>query len=195
MVERVFEPFYTTKNEGQGTGLGLAAVFGTVQQHGGSVVVRSELGEGTRFAIRLPAVALERPRPQPPIDLVPGEGVILVVDDEVPVLTTVKMTLKSLGYTVMTAGDGLEALEIFRREHHQIRMVLLDMAMPKMNGEDCFNELRAIDTDVRVIASSGFFVPEVLEAMLRRGLNGYLQKPYHHTELSQAIRKGIRDKA
>ncbi|MCK6491080.1 MAG: ATP-binding protein, partial [Planctomycetes bacterium] len=155
VLPRIFEPFFTTKAVGRGSGLGLAAVQGTVARHGGRVTVDSQPGSGTRFTVHLPVV--QAPVVEPAA--VPtGGGAggtrqqrVLVVDDEAVVRQTVAMALGHLGYQVVLAGDGCEALELFRREHAQIDLVLLDLVMPRMSGRDTFLALRAIAPQVKVL--------------------------------------------
>ncbi len=187
VIERIFEPFFTTKVQGEGTGLGLAAVFGTVLQHDGSVTVESELGRGTTFVVRLPLTEQPASAPAEPRSSIHGEGVVLVVDDEELLQKMTASTLESLGYEVLTANDGSEAVEVYQREQGRIDAVLLDMIMPRMNGQDCFVELKRIDPNVRVVATSGFSCPDKLQEMVTQGLAGQLYKPYRRAELSEAI--------
>ena len=188
VIERIFEPFFTTKGMSKGTGLGLAAVFGTVQQHSGSVTVQSELGRGTRFSIRLP-MAHSAVLPQKiDDDVIEGEGLVLVVDDQSQVLDVTRRTLESLGYEVLTANNGLEAVELYQREQQHIDAVLLDMVMPKMSGRDCFVELRRLNPQICVIATSGNAASEDLDEMKDLGLAMHLVKPYPRVELGRAMR-------
>lgn len=120
-----------------------------------------------------------------------GEGVVLVVDDEDLLRTLAVSALESLGYEVLTASDGLEAVEIYGREHGRIDVVLLDMVMPRMNGRDCFTELQRLNPDVRVVATSGFSSSEDLQQMQSLGLADQLPKPYRRAELSKAISDAI----
>lgn len=192
IIERIFEPFFTTKEQGKGTGLGLAAVFGTVQQHAGSVAVRSKLGIGTSFDIRLPITKQPTSSPRESDNVVAGgTGVVLVVEDEVSVRRIARRTLEGIGYEVLTASNGLEAVEIYRREQKRIGVVLLDMVMPKMSGRDCFVELQRINPDVRVVSTSGYYSQDHLQEMARLGMTTQLPKPYRCEELSSAIGNAI----
>ena len=190
IIERIFEPFFTTKEPGKGTGLGLAAVFGTVQQHDGSVSVDSEVGQGACFTVRLP-LASQPVSAASSGASVPGEGVVLVVDDWEPLQKVTRKHLEFLGYEVLTANDGLEALEVYTRADGQVDVVLLDMIMPKMDGRDCFIELKRLDPNVRVIAISGFSCPERMQELQGLGVAVQLKKPFGRTELSKALRSAI----
>lgn len=192
IVERIFEPFFTTKEQGKGTGLGLAAVFGTVQQHHGTVTVDSKLGRGTCFVVRLPLA--DQPASQARgVDAdIMGQGTVLVVDDERVLQKMVAKTLESLGYEVLTAGDGREAIAVYASEQERIDVVLLDMIMPTMNGRDCYAELKRLDPNVNVIATSGFSSPTDLQEMRRLGITAQLPKPYRRADLSKAVSYAIR---
>jgi PAS domain S-box-containing protein len=187
---RIFEPFFTTKEIGKGTGLGLSAVYGTVQQHHGAITVYSEPGIGTRFHLYLPlaaaAVPVEKPSSAAPAF---GEGCILVVDDEPLIRTVTKSILESMGYTVLTAADGLEGLSCFREHAETIDLVILDMMMPGMSGRDCFVEMKKIKSTVRVILSSGFAREDEVEAMQAAGLDGFIRKPYRKEDLGRLVHR------
>jgi two-component system, cell cycle sensor histidine kinase and response regulator CckA len=193
ILPRIFEPFFTTKPVGRGTGLGLAAVFGTVCQHAGSITVSSELGKGTCFRLRLPSANRADPvsQEQPVVGTRAGAGLILVVDDEPLLRQTAEDILKSFGYTVLLAVDGLEALELFRARHHEIAAVLLDMVMPRLNGRDCFQAMRKIRPDVRIVLSSGYLSDADLALMQAEGLRAILRKPYRAETLGQAMQAAL----
>ena len=188
--ERIFEPFFTTKKQGEGTGLGLAAVFGTVNQHKGSISVYSEIGRGTVFKLLFPVTE------ECPVifsdfkEVFKGNNeTVLVVDDEPAMQNASKGMLELMGVQVILAGNGLEALEIFRKRKSQIKLVLLDMAMPGMNGADCFLEMKKIRQDVKVIISSGFTLDKDIELMKEQGLSGFIRKPYQYRELNIQLAK------
>jgi|GEM_PF-2680670 len=187
VIDRVFDPFFTTKDQGKGTGLGLAAVYGTVRQHGGAIAVASEVGEGTRFDIALPLVDLEEPAVVGVDDdaAVPGSGRILVVDDEPALRRAARRLLESCGYEVLEAVDGADAVRVFDAERPDV--VLLDLVMPVMGGRDCFERIRAVDPDARVIALTGYGPSEDLDAMREAGLAGVVPKPYGRRELTRAL--------
>jgi PAS domain S-box-containing protein len=186
-LPRIFEPFFTTKPQGEGTGLGLAAVFGTVRRHEGAVTVYSEESRGTVFRVWLPIAANRVVRAAPPAEPVSGSGRVLVVDDEPVMRATAEAILEELGYEILLAEDGRAGLECFAERHAEIDLVLLDMVMPEMNGRDCFLEMRKIDPDARVVLSSGFTLDEDLDDLRKRGLRGFVRKPYRVADLSLAL--------
>ncbi len=188
VLPHIFEPFFTTRREGKGTGLGLAVVAASVQQHGGAVTVSSKVGEGTCFQIYLPGVRTdEQVGLAPSHEHVGGSETILVVDDEEALRETVRAMLEELGYRVLTAADGQEGVNQFKQHAVEIDLILLDMIMPGMNGKDCFVELKKIRPDARVVLCSGFSTKEDVEEMLKAGLSGVLSKPFHEDDLAGMI--------
>jgi PAS domain S-box-containing protein len=190
-IKRIFEPFFTTRQQNKGTGLGLAAVYGTVQRHGGAISVYSEPGTGTEFCIVLPlskeieAIATQQH------DLIPGEGNILVIDDEMIIRTTARLMLEKLGYNVLEANNGKEGLDVYKQATAKIDLVLLDMLMPVMDGAECFHKLISLDPNVRVIISSGFTRDADLTPLKEAGLCNFVRKPYNMTELSEVISQAL----
>ncbi len=187
--ERIFDPFFTTKGLAKGTGLGLASVYGTIKAHLGYIDVSSEKGKGTTFYIYLPAASeeiAEIPKPPQP-ELIKGKGVILLIDDEEIVIETGEQILKKLGYTVIKAGNGSRALELYKENSDKIDVVLLDMIMPEMSGGEIFKRLREINPEAKVILLSGYSLDGYAQEIMDRGCNGFIQKPFSIAELSQKI--------
>lgn len=188
IISKIFEPFFTTKDIGKGTGLGLSAVYGSVKEHHGAISVHSEKGAGTIFKIYLPsAKSGEYPRAKQQEETVMGRGCILVVDDEDAVRSTAAELLLSIGYNVLTACDGREAMEIFTKEKNEITAVFLDMVMPGITGIEAFRLLKQIDPDVKVVFTSG--LTQEINLLDKNDLGSYqfIQKPYKLAELSRVI--------
>lgn len=188
---RVFDPFFTTKSTGRG--LGMAAVLGIVRGHKGAIKCYSEVGKGTTFKVLFPAVNLPAASlaPRPTIVERKGTGTVLVVDDEESVRGFTSRALERQGYKVLIARDGLEAVALFRQRCDEIRLVLLDMTMPHLDGEETFRELRRIREDVRVILTSGYNEQEATNRFVGKGLCGFIQKPYRPSDLLVAVRKAL----
>ena len=194
-LPKIFDPFFTTKPVGKGTGLGLAAVCGTVKEHRGFINVYSEENTGTVFRIYLPLDS-ERNYEKEKIEsvIISGKGRILVVDDESVIRNTAYGMLSSMGYEVLLAQDGEEALKIYASEDKKIDLVILDMVMPKISGKETFERLKKIDKSVKVIFSSGFS-PEAVAGDIRGiGTIGFIQKPYRIVELSKMIHEAVTSK-
>jgi PAS domain S-box-containing protein len=188
--KRIFEPFFTTKEMGRGTGLGLASVYGIVKNHGGFINVYSETGHGTTFKVYLPASEKAIPEEKKLSgEILRGKGTLLLVDDENIILEVLEKTLTYTGYRVITAQGGEEAVEVYKKNQEQIDLVLLDMIMPGMNGGKVFDLLREINSEVKVILSSGYSIAGEASKIMARGCNGFIQKPFGIKELSQKIRE------
>jgi len=187
--QRVFDPFFTTKKMGKGTGLGLASVYGIVKNHNGYIEIESQPGQGTRIQIYLPAsnksTAADKKIQNQSLM---GKGTILFVDDEPMLLEIGAEMLEKIGYKVLSAASGPEALDIFKREMEHIDLVLLDMIMPGMNGGELFDKLKKIQPDLKAILSSGYSIDGHAREIMERGCNGFMQKPFDLKTLSTKIR-------
>ncbi len=188
-ISRIFEPFFTTKEIGKGTGLGLSIVYGIVKNHGGFINVYSELGKGSSFKVYLPKVT---GREEIKIVAEPlikgGEETILIVDDEEMIFNLAASILEEYGYNCLTAGNGAEALNIYRQKHQSIDLVLMDLVMPKMSGLELFEEMRKINPRVRTALSSGFSVQDE-ETFYKKGINAFIPKPYQERSLAKIVRE------
>jgi PAS domain S-box-containing protein len=188
VLPRIFEPFFTTKEIGKGTGMGLSVVLGTVQQHNGSITVHSEPEKGTRFRVLLPLTD-QRPTEPDPQENDPycGAGTILIVDDEEVMRKTSQAILEHMGYEVLLAENGAEALDLYQSEAGRIDLVILDMVMPVMNGRDCFFAIRKIDPRAKIVIASGYARQEELRDLQAKGLAGTINKPFRIQELCKLI--------
>jgi CheY-like chemotaxis protein len=189
-VERIFDPFFTTKERGRGTGLGLASAYGIVKGHGGYVDVDSTLGEGTTFEIYLPASKREIQEPAKVVaGITSGSETVLLVDDEEDIRQVGQELLEALGYNVLLARNGEEAVQIYARDGHNIDLVLLDMVMPNMGGGRAYDRMKEIDPEVRVLLSSGYSIDGEATEILERGCDGFIQKPFDMRLLSGKMRE------
>ena len=193
--ERIFEPFFTTKGLASGTGLGMASAYGIIKGHGGYIDVDSEKGKGTTFSIYLPATekVIEEKKVLSD-ELVKGKGTVLLVDDEEMVLEAGKELLNHLGYEVLLAENGREALELYEKNLDKIDLVLLDMVMPVMGGGEAFDRIKEINTNVKVLLSSGYSLEGEAKEILERGCDAFIQKPFKLEQLSQKLREMLDNK-
>ena len=187
---RLFEPFFTTKFTGRG--LGMAAALGIVRGHKGALKVYSELGKGTTFKILFPAVESDKPGEAlangEKDRIWTGKGTILLVDDEETIRALGAKMMTRLGFSVLTAEDGRVAVDLYRERQAEIVLVVLDLTMPHMNGEEAFRELRQLSPNVRVIMSSGYTEHDIVSRFSGKGLAGFIQKPYTFRALEQCLR-------
>ncbi|RLC27791.1 MAG: hypothetical protein DRH56_01725 [Deltaproteobacteria bacterium] len=169
---------------------GLASVYGIIENHGGFINVYSEQGKGTTFNVYLPAIkkgqVLEKPRRERTLT---GTETILLVDDEAMIVDVAREMLKSLGYTVLTASGGEEAVAVYEKKHDRIDMIILDMIMPGMGGAETFERLRKINPEAKVLLSSGYSIDGQAEDILSRGCDGFIQKPFNLPKLSRRVRE------
>ncbi|GEM_PF-2320416 len=200
--QRLFEPFFTTKGVGEGTGLGLAVVYGIVKNHEGFVEVQSRPRLGSMFRIYLPAAdEADRPRaiPTPTYhDSKRGRvarGTILLVEDETIILRLLERTLAEHGYRVLTAGDGAEALEVYRARGSEIDLVVLDAGLPKIAGWNVFLRMKEANPSVRAVIASGYLEPELKSEMYRAGVEYFLQKPYVLTDVVDRLDRLLENNA
>jgi signal transduction histidine kinase/ABC-type uncharacterized transport system substrate-binding protein len=190
--KRIFDPFFTTKEMGKGTGLGLASVYGVISHHSGSISVESEKDTGTTFSIWLPRVeTIEKPVSDIFAKPVSGSGCILVIDDEEDVRAMLHTILSHLGYTVLLADNGETGITAFKNNRDTIDAIILDLIMPRMNGEECFRAIRLIEPETRIILSSGYAEDAVIDTLLKEDNVWFIQKPYTHAQLSRLLARII----
>jgi two-component system cell cycle sensor histidine kinase/response regulator CckA len=188
--QRIFDPFFTTKKKSRGTGLGLASAYGIIKNHGGIIIVKSEIGQGTTFNIYLPLSDKEAHRATPITDRsIRGSETVLLIDDEELILEVGKAMLEELGYNVIVAPDGGQAIELVQQKGAEIELVILDLIMPGLEGGKVFDSIREIQPALPVILSSGYSLEGQANDIMQRGCNGFIQKPFNLSELSQKIRK------
>jgi PAS domain S-box-containing protein len=185
---RIFEPFFTTKEMGRGTGLGLASVYGIVKNHNGVIEVESEPGKGSSFHIYFPTSekALEKDK-EGKKKIMRGTETILLIDDEEIILDVASELLATLGYTVIKAKSGKEAVDSYRRKSGEIDLVILDMIMPKMGGGKTYDLLKGINPEIKCILSSGYSIDKDAKEIMARGITTFMQKPFDIAVLSQKI--------
>jgi CheY-like chemotaxis protein len=188
--QRIFEPFFTTKEMGRGTGLGLASAYGIIHNHDGFINVYSEKGEGATFQIYLPSSEKEKIEEKTLSEAVlTGEETILLVDDEEMIIDIGQRLLEKLGYKIFTAMNGKDAIKVYKENKADIRIVILDMIMPGMGGGEIFDRLKEIRSDVRVLLSSGYCINGQATEILKRGCDGFIQKPFSLKRLSLKLRE------
>ncbi|OIO74158.1 MAG: histidine kinase [Zetaproteobacteria bacterium CG1_02_53_45] len=193
-IEHLFEPFYTTKDQGKGTGLGLSMVFGAVQTHNGYIEVESTQAAGSTFHLFLPLLSTVHPSPSTPHApaFIAGQGeTILLVDDESHILETGKEVLESMGYRVIVAHDGAQAIDLFTINQNLISLIIMDVVMPKLGGVKTMEKIRRIRADVKAIFLTGYDKQISLATSLSESETTTLSKPYDIDELSRIIRQQL----
>ena len=189
IVKRVFDPFFTTKEKDRGTGLGLASAYGIIKNHDGIITVESQSGQGATFSVYLPAsdknIVEEKQDGQ---EIFAGSETVLLVDDEELIIDVGVQLLQKMGHRVLTATNGDQAIEIYSRNKESIAIVILDLVMPWISGGEIYDRLKAIDSNVKVLLSSGYSVDGQATEILNRGCDGFIQKPFRLDELSKKIR-------
>ncbi|MBU1162842.1 MAG: GAF domain-containing protein, partial [Proteobacteria bacterium] len=187
-MERIFDPFFTTKKIGRETGLGLASVYSIITAHGGYIDVESKEDRKTTFSIYFPASIKSVEKDERRFEqLIKGSGTVLLVDDEEVILEVNKDLLEAIGYQVIIARSGEEAIEVYKKNRDDIDMVLLDISMPGIGGGEAYDRLKEINSDIKVLLSTGFGIDGEANRILDRGCNGFIQKPFKMNELSGKI--------
>jgi len=189
--QRIFDPFFTTKEMGRGTGLGLASAYGIIKNHGGIINVYSEKGEGTTFDIYLPASEKEVTTEEKKLadEILKGTETVLLVDDEAMILDVGEEMLKEMGYKVLLARSGKEAVKVYGKHKDEIDLVILDMIMPDMGGGEAYDRMKENSPKVKALLSSGYSIDGQATEILERGCDGFIQKPFSMKELSGKIRE------
>ena len=188
--QRVFDPFFTTKEKSRGTGLGLASAYGIIKNHGGMISVYSEINRGTTFNIYLPISKKAIHQDIAPEEKISrGSETILLVDDEEMIIGVGQAMLENLGYRVVVANGGEEAIEAVNNMGNEIDLVILDLIMPGIDGGKAFDRIREIQPGMLVILASGYAINDQANEIMRKGCNGFIQKPFNIYELSSKVRK------
>jgi len=196
-MKKIFEPFFTTKGPGEGTGLGLAMVYGIVKSHGGYITCMSKPVEGTAFSIYFPIIESEidsRVSKEAEAPIKGGTETILLVDDEESIRQLGVELLGSFGYAVLTAPDGESALELYEKENEHVDLVILDLSMPGIGGKRCLEKLVEMNPRIKVIIASGYSVNGPTKDAIDAGAKGFVGKPYEVRQMLQAIREVMDDK-
>ncbi|WP_136795716.1 PAS domain S-box protein [Desulfosediminicola ganghwensis] len=195
-MAKIFDPFFTTKPVGCGTGLGLAMVYGIIRNHSGTISVVSEKDCGTTFTVLLPVTTRKVIYKTEPVEeVIYGSGTVLLVDDEPVIIEVGKKILESIGYTVLTAQSGLDAIALYSQNKNDIQAVIMDMIMPNMSGGELFDRLKRIDPEARILLCSGYSIEGQAQEILDKGCKGFIQKPFSVSQLSTRLREAIGDVA
>ncbi len=193
--QKIFNPFFTTKEKERGTGLGLASAYGIIRNHGGFISVYSEINQGTTFTIFLPLSKNKiKTIPDSKNSIIKGSGKILLVDDEDIILEVGQALLIALGFEAEVAKGGLEAIEHITNAKDSFSLVILDMIMPQVDGSETFDRIRSISPDMPIILSSGYSINGLAATILKKGCNDFIQKPFNISELSTKINRILNEK-
>ncbi|MDY0360595.1 MAG: response regulator [Desulforegulaceae bacterium] len=188
ILSKIFDPFFTTKENGKGSGLGLSSVYGTIKKHNGIITVYSEPEKGSLFKILLPlSDSKDLEQNLELVKFVKGKGTILIADDEEAIRLTSSALIETFGYNVETAENGFEALKIYKKNPVKFDLVILDMIMPLMDGEETFFEIKKINPEAKIIISSGFSKDSTIKILKEKGLKGFIKKPFQKSELSSIL--------
>ena len=196
--ERLFEPFFSTKQRHQGTGLGLSVVYGIISSHFGFIDVDSKPGKGTTFTLCFPQI--EKPQQEAPVEEtqsetpLAGKETILIVEDEEMLVDLLSATFSDSGYKVLVARDGMEAIQTYQKNIGKIDLIFSDSGLPKLSGWEAFNRIRQLDPGARAVFASGFYEPEIRSQMTMKGVEKVIQKPYSPIDILKTIRE-ILDKS
>jgi CheY-like chemotaxis protein len=192
-LSKIFDPFFTLKDKGKGTGFGLSIVYNIIKQHQGTIDVYSKIGVGTNFCVYLPVLKEETAHGDEPelTSIHEGEGLILVVDDEEVMRKIAMEILKECGYEVITAENGRKGVEVFEKRKDEITAVLLDMSMPEMSGIEAYHHILEMDPEIRVLITSGSRQDDRIDEVLSSGVKAFIQKPFTLIELSAKMKRVI----
>jgi CheY-like chemotaxis protein len=196
---RIFEPFFTTKGFGEGTGLGLAMVYGIMKNHQGVIDVESETGRGTTFRLYLPALQADDPAVlneavygKPPVqNLANPKATVLVVEDELAMVRLLTRAFMRKGYRVLAALDGAEAIDLYQQHHDQIDVVLMDLGLPKITGSEVIRIMKEQNPGVKIIITTGYLEPELKSELFGAEVKAYVQKPYAVDEVIEKLESAV----
>jgi two-component system cell cycle sensor histidine kinase/response regulator CckA len=190
--QKIFDPFFTTKEMDRGTGLGLASAYGIIKNHSGFIEVSSEINKGAAFSFYLPQsekkVTKKKKRSK---KVLTGDEKILLVDDEDMIINETSKLLETIGYSVLVAKSGKEAIKIYQENDEKIDLVILDIVMPEMGGGEVYDNLKRINPQIKVLLSSGYSLDSSATKILERGCNGFIQKPFNLIQLSRKVREVV----
>jgi two-component system cell cycle sensor histidine kinase/response regulator CckA len=190
VLARIFDPFFTTKAKGQGSGLGLPVVYSIVKGHDGFITVGSQPGLGTVFNIYFPASSTPEIQETLPVEPLHGrDELILVIDDEEDIRCFISEVLRSHGYRILLAANGGQAVEMYKKNSRDIDLVILDMVMPEMGGEEAFLAMKKINPGIKALLSTGYSQAGRVSEILSKGVKGFIQKPYEFNQLLAKLRQ------